>query len=303
MQMQSLAVVLEEPRALWQSASFLLDAPGPPTSWWRRTGQRRERRDGAAALHRTDADVSRHGLSARARLRDGRPRRRGRRRTPALAVGAACSCPARAASAPCAGCMAARPRISSFPALASSRVDASLGERGVLLALAATALHAVEHRGRAHEGRRWSSAMARSAADRAPRRSRGGRAVGRLGDAIPRARDGAQGYAVLAPEDDARRDYQRIIDVSGDAAALDSLIQRLAPRRRDHARRLLRNRRFRLSARPSCARREFRIAAQWAPGDLGETIRLVETGASVARRAHHPPLRSARGGGGLSRRF
>ena len=24
---------------------------------------------------------------------------------------------------------------------------------------------------------------------------------------------------------------------------------------------------------------EFRIAAQWAPGDLGETIRLVETGA------------------------
>lgn len=40
---------------------------------------------------------------------------------------------------------------------------------------------------------------------------------------------GATGYAVVRPEDDPRRDYAAICDVSGDAAGLDALIARLAP--------------------------------------------------------------------------
>ena len=40
---------------------------------------------------------------------------------------------------------------------------------------------------------------------------------------------GAAGYAVLAPDEDGRRDYRCICDVSGDAGILDTLIGRLAP--------------------------------------------------------------------------
>ena len=37
------------------------------------------------------------------------------------------------------------------------------------------------------------------------------------------------GYPVLAPQDDPRRDYRAIYDVSGDSRILDTLMQRLAP--------------------------------------------------------------------------
>ena len=51
----------------------------------------------------------------------------------------------------------------------------------------------------------------------------------------PARREEAEGYAVFAPEDDARRDYGRILDVSGDSAGLDGLIGRLAPGGEDEA--------------------------------------------------------------------
>jgi 3-hydroxyethyl bacteriochlorophyllide a dehydrogenase len=41
--------------------------------------------------------------------------------------------------------------------------------------------------------------------------------------------DGAMGYDVIDPANDARRDYRAIYDVSGDGSLLDSLIGRLAP--------------------------------------------------------------------------
>lgn len=40
---------------------------------------------------------------------------------------------------------------------------------------------------------------------------------------------GAHGYRVVSPEDDPRRDYRAIYDVSGDAGLLDTLVARLAP--------------------------------------------------------------------------
>jgi 3-hydroxyethyl bacteriochlorophyllide a dehydrogenase len=42
-------------------------------------------------------------------------------------------------------------------------------------------------------------------------------------------RAGALGYQVLHPDEDERRNYQAIYDVSGDAKLLDQLILRLAP--------------------------------------------------------------------------
>jgi 3-hydroxyethyl bacteriochlorophyllide a dehydrogenase len=40
---------------------------------------------------------------------------------------------------------------------------------------------------------------------------------------------GSEGYPVIRPEDDPRRDYRAIYDVSGDSKILDSLVMRLAP--------------------------------------------------------------------------
>jgi 3-hydroxyethyl bacteriochlorophyllide a dehydrogenase len=40
---------------------------------------------------------------------------------------------------------------------------------------------------------------------------------------------GATGYRVIHPDQDERRDYRAIYDVSGDASLLDTLIARLAP--------------------------------------------------------------------------
>lgn len=97
---------------------------------------------------------------------------------------------------------------------------------GVLIALAATAHHAI--------------APGAAAPDLIVGHGVLGRLIARIVLALgappptvwevnPQRADGAQGYRVLAPEDDARRDYRCICDVSGDSGLLDTLIQRLAP--------------------------------------------------------------------------
>lgn len=103
-----------------------------------------------------------------------------------------------------------------------------LGERGILLALAATAYHALSVEGA-----------------RAPDLIVGhgvlGRLLARIAVAVtgqaptvwernPRRAAGAVGYDVVDPAEDPRRDYHAIYDVSGDASLLDDLIARLAPR-------------------------------------------------------------------------
>jgi len=104
------------------------------------------------------------------------------------------------------------------------RIDDTLGEDGVLLALGATAHHAL------------------AAADaRPPDLIVGHGVLGRLMARIAVAlgheptvwehdalrMEGARGYRVVDPETDRRRDYRAIYDVSGDATILDTLIPRL----------------------------------------------------------------------------
>lgn len=113
------------------------------------------------------------------------------------------------------------------PASRVTPVDAALGADAVLLALAATAHHAM---------------VLPSAA--IPELIIGHGVLGRLlariiiaaGHPAPMVwesnaarRDGAHGYVVCDPAEDARRDYRAICDVSGDASLLDALIARLAP--------------------------------------------------------------------------
>jgi len=101
-----------------------------------------------------------------------------------------------------------------------------LGADGVLLALAATAHHAI--------------VSGTVLPDLIVGHGVLGRLVARLVVAMggpppvvweldPRRADGARGYQVMAPDADPRRDYRCICDVSGDSGLLDTLIQRLAP--------------------------------------------------------------------------
>ncbi|MCY7315527.1 MAG: chlorophyll synthesis pathway protein BchC [Rubrivivax sp.] len=108
-------------------------------------------------------------------------------------------------------------------------IDPALGESAVLLALAATAYHAV------------SGGGTRSPIV-APDLIIGHGVLGRLLARLTVAaglppptvwerealrHDGAHGYAVLHPDADPRRDYRAIYDVSGDARILDAAIARL----------------------------------------------------------------------------
>jgi 3-hydroxyethyl bacteriochlorophyllide a dehydrogenase len=113
-----------------------------------------------------------------------------------------------------------------LPARKLVPIDAQLGERGTLLALAATAYHALAAPGAAK-----------------PQRIVGHGVLGRLlarltiatGGAAPvvwernrKRMKGAAGYAVVDPADDPIRDCRAIYDVSGDCNLLDALISRLA---------------------------------------------------------------------------
>ncbi|MEA1835080.1 chlorophyll synthesis pathway protein BchC [Methylobacterium durans] len=155
-------------------------------------------------------------------------------------------------------------------------IDPGLGERGVLIALAATAYHAL---------------AGISPGERALIVGHGvlGRLLARLSvltGAVPtvwetnpvRAR-GEFGYPVLTPETDARRDYATITDVSGDSGILDALIARLAP-----------GGEIVLAgfyeaplafAFPPAFLREarIRVAAEFRPADLAAVTALIERGA------------------------
>jgi 3-hydroxyethyl bacteriochlorophyllide a dehydrogenase len=155
-------------------------------------------------------------------------------------------------------------------------LDQNLGDRGILLALAATAYHAIAARGAA-------------APDCIVGHGVLGRLLARISIALrndppvvweknPARVGGAVGYGVLDPEHDTRRDYKSIYDVSGDAGLLDSLIGRLAPGGEIvlagfYSEPLA-------FAFPPAFMREarIRVAAEWQPADLVATKALIESG-------------------------
>lgn len=158
-----------------------------------------------------------------------------------------------------------------------SRIDAGLGAEGALLALAATARHAL-------------AGVHASLPDLIVGHGVLGRLLARLTVAaggpaptvweVSESRVDSDGtYAVVHPDHDDRRDYRCIYDASGDASLLNSLISRLQkggevvlagfyPQPINFA--------F-----PPAFMKEarLRVAAEWTPDDLVATRQLVETGA------------------------
>ncbi len=105
-------------------------------------------------------------------------------------------------------------------------VRESLEDRAILLALAATAHHAIVE-GRAPELIVGHGVLGRLIARLA---LIAGASTPTVWETNPARRTGAAGYVVCAPEGDERRDYASIYDVSGssDPSLLDTLVARLA---------------------------------------------------------------------------
>jgi 3-hydroxyethyl bacteriochlorophyllide a dehydrogenase len=157
-----------------------------------------------------------------------------------------------------------------------TRIDAGLGAAGALLALAATARHAM-------------AGQDRTVPDLIVGHGVLGRLLARLTIAAgapapmvwevnPIRMDGASGYQVTTPEADPRRDYRSIYDASGRTDLLNDLVGRIA---RGGEIVLAGFYTAPLSfAFPPAFMKEarFRIAAEWSADDMVATRRLVESG-------------------------
>ena len=152
------------------------------------------------------------------------------------------------------------------------RVAGDLAEEATLLALAATARHAVA--GGLPELIVGHGVLGRLVARLTV--AAGGAPVVWETDRSRHA--GAAGYAVAHPDDDDRRDYARICDVSGDPGLLDTLIARLA-----HGGEVVLAGFYaeRLGfAFPPAFMKEarLRVAAEWRDADLVEVQALLVSG-------------------------
>ena len=163
------------------------------------------------------------------------------------------------------------------PANRVCRVDAGIGAQGALLALAATARHAIAG---------FDSALP----DLIIGHGTLGRLLARLTIAAgapaptvwevnPARRDGAVGYPVLDPNDDARRDYRAIYDASGAPGLLDTLIPRLQ-KGGEVVLCGFYTEAINFAFVPAFMKEmRLRISAEWQPADLAATRALIEAGA------------------------
>ncbi|MBS2012411.1 MAG: chlorophyll synthesis pathway protein BchC [Deltaproteobacteria bacterium] len=159
------------------------------------------------------------------------------------------------------------------PASRVARIG-DLGEEGVLLALAATARHALAGDARGPELIVGHGVLGRLLARISV--ALGGSPV--VWEKNLSRHEGAHGYRVIDPASDPRKDYRSIYDVSGDASLVEPLLGRLA-----------RGGELVLAgfysdpisfAFPIAFMREarLRVAAEWQPADLAAVVALATSG-------------------------
>ncbi|MBP9182403.1 MAG: chlorophyll synthesis pathway protein BchC [Fuscovulum sp.] len=157
------------------------------------------------------------------------------------------------------------------------RLDAAIGPQGALLALAATARHALAG---------FDTALP----DLIIGHGTLGRLLARLTLAAggkpptvwetnPARRDGAKGYEVLDPDADPRRDYAAIYDASGAPGLLNQLVPRLAKGGEVVLCGFYTEPVSFAFAPAFMKEMRLRIAAEWQPADLAATRALIESGA------------------------
>jgi len=158
-----------------------------------------------------------------------------------------------------------------------TRIDSALGAEGALLALAATARHAI-------------AGPNKSVPDLIIGHGVLGRLLARLTLASgapsptvweidPARQTGAEGYDVINPAADTRRDYKSIYDASGSTEILPELISRIA-KGGEIVLAGFYSDPIKFAFPPAFMKEaRFRIAAEWTPEDLMSTRTLVESGA------------------------
>ena len=160
------------------------------------------------------------------------------------------------------------------PSARALPVPEQLGSSGVLFALAATALHAING-GTAPDLIVGHGVLGRLLA----------RLTIALGAPAPTVwetsaarREGANGYEVMAPEADDRRDYGSIYDASGDADIFDSLVGRLSKGGEITLAGFYASR-INFAFPPAFMREaRLRIAAEWAADDMDAVSALIASG-------------------------
>ena len=158
-----------------------------------------------------------------------------------------------------------------------TRIDRALGAQGALLALAATARHAM-------------AGLDKTVPDLIVGHGVLGRLLARLTIAAgapaptvweinPDRVDGADGYEVKHPDADDRRDYRSIYDASGNGGLLNDLVGRIA-KGGEIVLAGFYTQPLQFAFPPAFMKEaRFRVAAEWARDDLAATRTLVENGA------------------------
>ena len=170
------------------------------------------------------------------------------------------------------------------PSARAIPIPEALGEAGVLCALAATALHAIN--GGGYDG---DPANRCALPDLVIGHGVLGRLIARLAVALgapaptvwetnAARRTGALGYNVMHPEEDERRDYRAIYDASGDSNIIDSLVMRMA-KGGEIVLAGFYEAPLSFTFPPAFMREaRLRIAAEFLPADLGAVMALIRAG-------------------------
>lgn len=153
-------------------------------------------------------------------------------------------------------------------------VEDHLGAKAVLLALAATSQHALANQtppdliiGHGVMGRLLAR-LTMAAGHPAPT----------VWELNPDRQHGATGYSVMHPDQDARRDYRAIYDVSGDSTILDKAISRQAPGGEVVLAGFYKESLSFAFAPAFMRETRIRIATQWKPDDLLVASALAHCG-------------------------
>jgi 3-hydroxyethyl bacteriochlorophyllide a dehydrogenase len=159
-------------------------------------------------------------------------------------------------------------------------IQESLGQQAVLLALAATAYHAVAGGGQREHIRAPELIVGHGVMGRLLARLTvaAGEPAPTVWETAEHRQSGGEGYTVIHPDDDPRRDYRTVYDVSGDAAILNTLIQRLQPGGEVVLAGFYKNDLSFAYAPAFMREAQIRTAAEWKRPDLLAVTELVQTG-------------------------
>ena len=160
------------------------------------------------------------------------------------------------------------------------KVSDDLGEHAVLLALAATAYHAVACGGKRDPIVAPGLIVGHGVLGRLLARMTvlGGYPTPTVWETCAERRGGAVGYPVVHPDEDPQRDYRAIYDVSGDPQILDRVMSRLAPGGEIVLAGFYSQPMSFLFPPAFMREAQIRVAAEWKPADMHIVRELAESG-------------------------